>query len=65
MSKYNNVNPGQYKVRGRERPGEDVPHEQNKQAESIAEHERREEARQQQHRPNEPKEDENTEGSER
>jgi hypothetical protein len=25
MSKYNSVNPGQYKVRGRERPGEDIP----------------------------------------
>jgi hypothetical protein len=25
MSKHNNVNPGQYKVAGRERPGEDVP----------------------------------------
>ena len=23
MSKYNNVNPGQYKVAGRERPGQD------------------------------------------
>jgi len=25
MSKHINVNPGQYKVAGRERPGEDVP----------------------------------------
>lgn len=25
MSKYNNVNPGHYKVAGRERPGQDVP----------------------------------------
>jgi hypothetical protein len=25
MSKNNNVNPGQYKVAGRERPGKDVP----------------------------------------
>ncbi|MCU1386191.1 MAG: hypothetical protein JWL71_4888 [Acidobacteria bacterium] len=24
MSKHNNVNPGQYKVAGRERPGQDV-----------------------------------------
>ena len=32
MSRKINVNPGQYKVRGRERQGEDVLHEQNKQA---------------------------------
>ena len=25
MSKHNNVNPGQYKVAGRERPGKDIP----------------------------------------
>jgi hypothetical protein len=25
MSKHNNVNPGQYKVAGRERPGRDIP----------------------------------------
>jgi hypothetical protein len=25
MSKNNNVNPGQYKVAGRERPGKDIP----------------------------------------
>lgn len=25
MSKNNNVNPGQYKVAGRERPGQDIP----------------------------------------
>jgi hypothetical protein len=25
MSKQNNVNPGQYKVAGRERPGKDIP----------------------------------------
>jgi hypothetical protein len=25
MSKHNNVNPGQYKVAGRERPGQDIP----------------------------------------
>jgi hypothetical protein len=31
MSKYNNVNPGQYKVAGRERQGEDIVAERNKQ----------------------------------
>ena len=31
MSKNNNVNPGQYKVAGRERQGEDVVHERQKQ----------------------------------
>lgn len=31
MSKYNNVNPGQYKVAGRERPGEDIVQERQKQ----------------------------------
>lgn len=30
MSKNINVNPDHYKVAGRERPGEDVPHERNK-----------------------------------
>jgi hypothetical protein len=30
MSKYNNVNPGQYKVKGRERQGEDIVHELEK-----------------------------------
>ena len=30
MSKNNNVNPGQYKVAGRERQGEDTLHEQAK-----------------------------------
>jgi hypothetical protein len=30
MSKNQNVNPGQYKVRGRERQGEEIPHEQEK-----------------------------------
>jgi len=28
MSKQNNVNPGQYKVAGRERPGKDIPEPQ-------------------------------------
>jgi len=31
MSKYNNVNPGQYKVAGRERPGEDIVQSVHKQ----------------------------------
>jgi hypothetical protein len=31
MSGKNNVNPGQYKVAGRERQGEDVVHERQKQ----------------------------------
>ncbi len=48
MTKYNNVNPGQYKSRGRERPGDDVLHERNKEAESIQEHELREQARKRQ-----------------
>jgi hypothetical protein len=30
MSKNINVNPGQYKVAGRERPGEDIVHERQK-----------------------------------
>ena len=30
MSKYNNVNPGQYKVAGRERPGEHIVQEVHK-----------------------------------
>ena len=30
MSKYNNVNPGQYKVKGRERQGEDIVHDLEK-----------------------------------
>jgi hypothetical protein len=45
MSKYNNVNPGQYKLRGRERPGDGILHEQYKAAESVQEHELREQAR--------------------
>jgi hypothetical protein len=31
MSKYNNVNPGQYKVAGRARPGEDIVQSAHKQ----------------------------------
>jgi hypothetical protein len=30
MSKYNNVNPGQYKVAGRERPGRDFVQDDHK-----------------------------------
>jgi hypothetical protein len=30
MSKNNNVNPGQYKVAGRERQGEDIVHDRQK-----------------------------------
>lgn len=32
MSKYNNVNPGQYKVAGRTRPGEDIVQKDQKEA---------------------------------
>ncbi|HXG56457.1 MAG TPA: hypothetical protein VNJ03_13855 [Vicinamibacterales bacterium] len=45
MSKNNNVNPGQYKEAGRERQGEDIAPEEHKAAESINEHELREEGR--------------------
>jgi len=45
MSKHINVNPGQYKVAGRERPGEDVLHEQNKERLSIEEHRLREQSK--------------------
>jgi hypothetical protein len=44
MSKHINVNPGQYKVAGRERPGDDVPAERNKERASMEEHRSREEA---------------------
>jgi hypothetical protein len=43
MSKYNNVNPGQYKLKGRERPGDGILHEQNKELASVEEHKLREE----------------------
>ncbi|HZS06433.1 MAG TPA: hypothetical protein VFD58_16460 [Blastocatellia bacterium] len=36
MSNKNNVNPDHYKVAGRDRPGEDILHEQNKQQYSQA-----------------------------
>jgi hypothetical protein len=45
MSKQNNVNPGQYKNAGRERPGDGILHEQNKERASIEEHRLREEAK--------------------
>jgi hypothetical protein len=47
MTKYNNVNPGQYKLGGRERPGEGILHEQNKERAAIEEHRLREEAKKQ------------------
>ena len=44
MSKHNNVNPGQYKVGGRLRPGDDSSaQEHDKVRASTEEHERREE----------------------
>jgi hypothetical protein len=45
MSKNNNVNPGQYKVAGRERPGQDISPELNREARSVRAHESREQAR--------------------
>jgi hypothetical protein len=47
MSKNNNVNPGQYKTAGRERPGEGIRHEENKEHASIDKHRLREEAQEQ------------------
>ena len=47
MSKHNNVNPGQYKDRGRERVGDGILHEQHKERASIEEHRLREEAKEQ------------------
>jgi len=47
MSKNINVNPGQYKVAGRERQGEHIVHEENKAEESITAHQLREQARRQ------------------
>jgi hypothetical protein len=43
MSKNNNVNPGQYKVGGRERQGEDIDQEREKMKAGVNEHETREE----------------------
>ncbi|HET7697476.1 MAG TPA: hypothetical protein VFK57_17300 [Vicinamibacterales bacterium] len=46
MSKHNNVNPGQYKVGGRLRPGDDSTKQQEAKAEaSKLEHELREQSR--------------------
>lgn len=45
MSKNNNVNPGQYKVAGRERQGEDIVQEREKVKASLKEHELREQAK--------------------
>jgi len=39
MSKNNNVNPGQYKVAGRERPGQDITPQRHKAVESVKAHE--------------------------
>ena len=49
MSKHNKVNPGQYKIAGREAPGQGIHHEQNKERASVEEHALREEAHR--HRP--------------
>ena len=45
MSKKSNVNPGQYKVAGRERQGEDIVHEREKTKASITEHAERVQAK--------------------
>ena len=46
MSKQINVNPDHYKVAGRERPGDGVLHERNKERASTQEHRLREQAKQ-------------------
>lgn len=45
MSKNNNVNPGQYKVAGRERQGEDVVAHQEKAKVTQKEHQLRQQAK--------------------
>ena len=45
MSKNINVNPGQYKVAGRERQGDDISPDQHKARESIKTHELHEQSR--------------------
>ena len=45
MSKNNNVNPGQYKVAGRERQGEDIVQDREKVKASMAENQVREQAK--------------------
>ena len=52
MSKNNNVNPGQYKVAGRERQGEDVVPGEEKAELTRTAHELREQAKG--HKPNQP-----------
>jgi len=42
MSKHINVNPGQYKVAGRERPGEDIPEPQRSHGAGGADNEAKE-----------------------
>jgi hypothetical protein len=45
MSKHINVNPDHYKIAGRERPGDGVLAERNKERASVEEHRLREEAK--------------------
>jgi hypothetical protein len=45
MSKHINVNPDHYKVAGRERPGDGVLYERNKERASVEEHRLREQAK--------------------
>lgn len=45
MTKHINVNPDHYKVSGRERPGDGILHQQNKERASMEEHRLREEAK--------------------
>jgi len=45
MSKNINVNPGQYKTKGRERQGEDVVQERERVKASLSEHQVREQAK--------------------
>jgi len=45
MSKNNNVNPGHYKVAGRERQGEDIVQDREKTKASMAEHAERVQAK--------------------
>ena len=45
MSKNNNVNPGQYKVAGRERQGEEIVHEREKAKASVTAHTERAQAK--------------------
>ena len=56
MSKHNNVNPGQYKVKGRERQGDDIVPSEEKAELTRTAHELREQAKGQQ--PRDPQRDE-------